>query len=42
MLLALTNGRVIKMVKKDYTEVIKKIDLVAAKIYDDLQKTDIP
>jgi len=30
------------LVKKDYTEVINKIDLVAAKIYDDFQKTDIP
>jgi len=37
-----TNGRVTKLVKKDYTEVIKKIDLVAAKIYQDFQKTDIP
>jgi len=30
------------MAKKDYTEVINKIDLVAAKIYEDFQKTEIP
>ena len=30
------------MVKKDYSEVIKKIDLVAKKIYDDFQKSEIP
>ncbi len=30
------------MVKKDYTEVIKKIDMVASKIYDDFTKTEIP
>jgi len=27
---------------KDYSEVIKKIDSIAEKIYDDLKKTDIP
>lgn len=27
---------------KDYSEVIKKIDLVASKIYNDFQKTEIP
>ena len=30
------------MVKKDYTQVINKIDAVAEKIYDDFQKTEIP
>jgi len=30
------------MVNKDYSDVIKKIDLVASKIYDDFQKTEIP
>jgi len=30
------------MVKKDYSEVIRKIDLVAKKIYDDFQKSEIP
>ena len=27
---------------KDYTEVIKKIDSIASKIYDDLKKSEIP
>jgi DNA topoisomerase-6 subunit A len=30
------------MLKKDYTEVINKIDLVASKIYNDFEKSDIP
>ena len=30
------------MTKKDYTNVISKIDLIASKIYDDLEKADIP
>ncbi|MCK5030573.1 MAG: DNA topoisomerase VI, partial [Thermoplasmatales archaeon] len=30
------------MTKKDYTNVISKIDLVASKIYDDFEKADIP
>lgn len=28
--------------KKDYSEVIKKIDTIAAQVYDDLQKSEIP
>jgi len=30
------------MVKKDYTNVLNKIDMIASKIYDDFQKTEIP
>ena len=30
------------MVDKDYSDVINRIDLIASKIYDDLQKTNIP
>ena len=30
------------MVKKDYSDVIKKIDLVAKKIYNDFQESEIP
>jgi DNA topoisomerase-6 subunit A len=30
------------MINKDYTEVITKINAIAAKIYDDFQKTEIP
>ncbi len=30
------------MVKKDYTDVINKIDMIALKIYNDFQKTEIP
>src|SRR4030042_4658121 len=30
------------MIDKDYTDVINRIDLIASKIYDDLQKTNIP
>jgi len=30
------------MVKKDYSDVINKIDMIAAKIYNDFQKTEIP
>ena len=30
------------MIKKDYTEVIKKIDMVASKVYEDFIKTEIP
>jgi DNA topoisomerase-6 subunit A len=37
------NGRASRaMVDKDYSNVVKKIDLIATKIYDDLQKTNIP
>ena len=27
---------------KDYSNVLKKIDLIAEKVYDDFQKTEIP
>jgi DNA topoisomerase-6 subunit A len=30
------------MTEKDYTEVIKKIDMIASKIYNDFQQTEIP
>ena len=30
------------MIKKDYTNVIKKIDGIASKIYNDLENTDVP
>ena len=30
------------MTKKDYTNVISKIDMIASKIYDDFEKADIP
>lgn len=30
------------MVKKDYSDVINKIDMIALKIYNDFQKTEIP
>ena len=30
------------MVKKDYTNVLNKIDKIASKIYEDFEKTDIP
>ncbi len=33
-------GRIV--MRKDYTDVVKKIDSVASKIYDDLEKTEIP
>ena len=36
------SGRAIKMVEKDYSEVINKIDKIASKIYDDFQNTEIP
>ncbi len=43
MLLEQINGRVSKsMVEKNYSDVINRIDMIASKIYDDLQKTDIP
>jgi DNA topoisomerase VI subunit A len=42
MLLEQTNGRGIKIMNKDYSHVISKIDAIAAKIYDDFQKTEIP
>jgi DNA topoisomerase VI subunit A len=36
------NGKEIKAMKKDYSNVISKIDAVAEKIYDDFKKTNIP
>ena len=42
MLLVQINGRGIRNMKKDYSNVISKIDAIAAKIYDDFKKTEIP
>ena len=42
MLLVQINGKVIRLVNKDYSHVISKIDAIASKIYDDFQKTEIP
>jgi DNA topoisomerase-6 subunit A len=36
------NGREIRTMSRDYSNVISKIDAVAEKIYDDLKKTEIP